>query len=69
MTQRVKLIDEKNTKEYKKYVTQITLLHEMLIHAMKPKQTTNLTNVEKLKSLLASLRTSYFSWEGKKYGH
>lgn len=69
MTQRVKLIDEKNTKEYKKYVTQITLLPEMLIHAMKTKQTTNLANVEKLKSLLASFRTNYFSWEGKKHGH
>jgi len=69
MTQRVKPVDEKNTKEYKKYVKQITLLHEMLVYAMKAKQTTDLANVEKLRSLLASFRTAYFAPGGKKHSH
>lgn len=69
MTQRVKPVDEKNTKEYKKYVKQITLLHQMLVYAMKAKQTTDLANVEKLRSLLASFRTAYSVPEGKKHSH
>lgn len=65
MTQRVKPVDEKNTEEHKKYVKQITLLHEMLVYAMKAKQTTDLANVEKIRSVLASFRTAYFGAEGK----
>jgi len=60
MTQRVKPVDEKNTKAYKKYVEQITLLHQMLVHAMKAKQTVDLGHVEKLRALSASFRTAYF---------
>jgi len=36
------------------------LLLEMLVYSMKAKQTTDLSNVEKLKSLLAEFRTVYF---------
>ena len=65
MTQRVKPADEKDPKGYEKYSKQITLLHKMLIHAMKAKQTTDLAHVEKLRSLLADFRAAYFSSEEK----
>lgn len=63
MTQRVKPVGEENAKQYKKYVEKMTLLHKMLIYAMKVKQTTDLENVKALKSLSASFRTAYFGTE------
>ena len=63
MTQRVKPVDQGNTEEYGKYVKKVTLLHQMLVYAMKTKQTTDLANVEKLRSLLADFRGAYFESE------
>jgi len=69
MTQRIKPIYEKDTKEHKKYLRQLTLLHEMLVYAMKSKQTTDIENVEKLKSLLSDFRNVYFGPESGRYIH
>jgi nickel superoxide dismutase len=66
MTQRIKPADENNQIEYKKYMKELTLLHEMLIYAMKTKQTTDLANVEKLRSLLSSFKTSYLGSKDRK---
>ncbi len=60
MAQRVKLPAKGNTKAYSEYVKKLTLLHEMLIYAMKTKQTTDLDNVEKLRSLLDEFHKVYF---------
>ena len=64
MTQRIKPVAEEDGKAYKEYVKKLTLLHEMMVYAMKSKQTTDLANVEKLRSLLASFKTAYFGTEG-----
>jgi nickel superoxide dismutase len=66
MTQRIKPADETNQAEYKKYVKELTLLHEMLIYTMKAKQTTDLANVEKLRALVSSFKMSYFGSKDKK---
>ena len=58
MAQRIKPV-EKGADGYDKYIKQLTLLHEMLITTMKTKQTTDLANVEKLRSLLDEFRTAY----------
>jgi nickel superoxide dismutase len=63
MTQRVKPVAEDDMENYKKYLEKITLLHKMLIAAMKAKQTTDLTHVEELRSLLVKFRTAYFGAE------
>lgn len=47
------------------YVKKLTLLHEMLIYAMKSKQTTDLKNTEKLKSLVAEFAKIYLPKEHK----
>jgi nickel superoxide dismutase len=60
MTQRVKPVDKENSGAYNKYIKQLTVLHEMLVHAMKAKQTTDITHIEKLKSLLEEFRQVYF---------
>ena len=60
MAQRIKLVGDTKSKAYQEYIRKLTLLHEMLVYSMKAKQTTDLTNVEKLKTLLAEFRTAYF---------
>ena len=53
MTQRIKM----DTKNYEK---KVTLLHQMLVYAMKCKQTTDLSNTQKLRSLLKQFEDLYF---------
>jgi len=60
MAQRLKPADKAKGKDYEEYVEKLTSLHEMLVYSMKAKQTTDLTNVEKLRALLAEFRTAYF---------
>ena len=52
MTQRIKA-------DAKKYNEKLKVLHHMLIYAMKSKQTTDLANTEKLKSLLKEFEILY----------
>ena len=59
MAQRVKPVDRTDGKAYAEYVKKLTLLHEMLVYSMKAKQTTDLSNVEKLRKLLAEFRSAY----------
>jgi len=59
MTQRLKPVHEVGSKAYARYIRQLTLLHEMLLHAMKAKQTTDLAHVEKLRELTRSFRQAY----------
>ena len=61
MTQRIQPVDSQNTKIYQDYVKELALLHEMLIYAMKAKQTTDLAHVQKLRTLVTAFRTSYLS--------
>jgi nickel superoxide dismutase len=59
MAQRIKPPAEADTESQSDYIKKITLLHEMLIYSMKAKQTTDLANVEKLRSLLKEFREVY----------
>ena len=67
MAQRIKPVDKSDAAGYEKYIKQLTLLHEMLVYSMKTKQTTDLANVEKLRSLLADFRSAYLG-EAKPLG-
>lgn len=59
MTQRVK---PKPTADaaYAKYITQLTTLHAMLIHAMKAKQTTDPAHCHRLRELIDQFAAAYF---------
>jgi nickel superoxide dismutase len=59
MAQRIKPADKTDTKAHQEYIKKLSLLHEMLICSMKTKQTTDLSNVEKLKILLDEFRAAY----------
>jgi nickel superoxide dismutase len=58
MTQRIK-------PDATKYQEKLTLLHQMLLHAMKCKQTTDLSEVTTLRSLLKQFDALYFEGEHK----
>ena len=45
LAQRIKIKAENNTEEFTDYQKKLTLLHKMLVFAMKSKQTTDLNNV------------------------
>ena len=54
MTQRIKF-------DAKEYAKKVGLLHQMLVYAMKCKQTTDLENVQKLREALKEFETLYFA--------
>jgi nickel superoxide dismutase len=60
MAQRIKLVNKSQGKAYEDYIKKLTLLHEILVYSMKAKQTTDLSNIEKLRSLLTEFRVAYF---------
>ena len=58
--QRIKVVDPSDADNYNKYIERLTLLHQILVHAMKAKQTTDLTVIENLRSTLHAFEESYF---------
>lgn len=58
MAQRIKP-KAANSEEHAKYVHELTLLHKMIVHAMKAKQTTDQEHVEALRTLIGQLEKSY----------
>jgi len=64
MAQRVKLPAEGDMKAQNDYVRKLTLLHRMLVYSMNAKQTTDLDNVEKLRSSLKEFHDIYFAKAG-----
>ena len=59
MAQRIKLPEKDDVKAHNDYVKKLTLLHEMLVYTMKAKQTTDLENVVRLRSLLHDFQHAY----------
>jgi hypothetical protein len=66
LAQRIKM-KELTDPEYASYQNKVTVLHQMMVYAMKCKQTTDLENVNKLKSLVDGFEEMYFSKEDKKH--
>jgi nickel superoxide dismutase len=60
MTQRVKLPKEGDEAAQKKYVRQLSLLHDLLVTAMKMKQTTDLAHVEHARAVVDDFAAAYF---------
>ena len=69
MTQRLKPVDMKNSQEYSNYLEKLNLCHMILVYAMKAKQTTDLSHVEKLRNLVESFRKAYFGQKKEMHEH
>jgi len=67
LTQRIKLIDPVDETAHKDYLNKLSLLHEMLVYAMKCKQTTDLANTQKLSELTDRFYSAYFGEEEKEH--
>ena len=61
LTQRIKSIDSGDEQAAEKYVEKLALCHQILVYAMKAKQTTDLDNVKKLTSLVGEFKKIYFA--------
>lgn len=58
--QRIKITDKKDDAAFKKYEAQLVALHELLVYAMKAKQTTDLAYIEKLRKGVETFEGLYF---------
>lgn len=63
MAQRIKPADPADEAATAKYVKELTLLHQILVQAMKAKQTTDLAHVETLRTLIHDFQHSYMGME------
>jgi nickel superoxide dismutase len=59
LTQRVKPVEAKETEAFKNYQQKLTLLHKMIVYAMKTKQSLDPANVAELRNLLSSFHSEY----------
>lgn len=69
LTQRIKPADTSQGDDYARYQKHLELLHRMLVHAMKSKQTTDTGHVDALRELAQEFRTSYLGPEGEAHAH
>ncbi len=60
LTQRIKPV-EAGAEGYDQYRSQVALLHQMLVYAMKCKQTTDQANIDKLRELVKTFAAGYFA--------
>ena len=61
MTQRVKVPSTTDKASAAKYTKQLTLLHQLLVAAMKMKQTTDLNHITRARTLVNDFAGAYFS--------
>ena len=69
MNQRVAPVESSDKAAYDKYVTQITLLHRMLVRAMQCKQTLDEQHVTELRKLFDAFADAYFTDEERQHTH
>jgi nickel superoxide dismutase len=60
LNQRIKIVDVSNAESYSKYIKQLTLLHQLMVYAMKSKQTTDLQYIDKMRDTLHAFQHAYF---------
>ncbi len=61
LTQRIKGPEPKDKNAEDSYMKKLTLCHQILVLAMKTKQTTDLENVKSLKSAVTQFKEAYFN--------
>jgi len=60
LTQRIKPADRNDRREYARYLEKLEVLHLILVHAMRAKQTTDLGEVDALRALIRDFDRLYF---------
>jgi len=67
LTQRVKFAEPEDKDKYKKYINQLTYLHQLIVYSMKAKQSTDLKNIDNLKNSLSHFEVSYFGKDAHRH--
>jgi nickel superoxide dismutase len=67
LTQRIKPVNPGDATAYKDYTNKLVLLHQLIVYAMKCKQTVDLENVKKLRTLLDQFDKAYFGLTEKEH--
>ena len=67
LTQRIKSAEADDEEAKLSYVKKLTICHQILVYAMKAKQSTDLENIKHLKSAVEQFKTVYF--EPKEHSH
>lgn len=67
LTQRVKFTEPTDTNKYKKYINQLTYLHQLIVYSMKAKQSTDITNITNLSSALGKFENAYFDKDAHRH--
>jgi nickel superoxide dismutase len=65
LAQRIKPVDPTDKTAVGKYFRELKMLHEMIVHAMKCKQTTDVEHCAKLRELIKSFKASYMGDQAK----
>ena len=60
LKQRIKLVARSAKKEYKEYLNKLSLLHQIMFHSMKAKQTTDIAHTTQMSNLLQEFHKVYF---------
>lgn len=60
LNQRIIPVEKDGSKMYGVYINELTILHQILIYAMKSKQSTDIANTEKLYELIDTFEKVYF---------
>jgi len=66
LAQRIKPTDSSDRQEYSKYLRELMMLHQIVVHAMKAKQTTDLEHVAALRKLIDQFEASYLGEKAAK---
>ncbi|MBE7558847.1 superoxide dismutase [bacterium] len=69
LDQRIKPVADKGSEAYKTYLAQLETIHGMLVTIVKCKQTTDESQVEKLRELRGQLYAMYFGKDHEKHTH
>ncbi len=69
MAQRIKPVEKTDPNAYEKYVSKLTLLHQILVTSMKAKQTTDLSETKQLTDLLAQFKKAYYEQDTGHHKH
>jgi len=67
MAQRLKPAEKTDAAAYEKYLTKLTLLHQMLVTSMKSKQGTDLATTKQLNDLLSQFKKAYYEEHGHEH--
>jgi len=67
LTQRIKNTEADDEEAKSSYIKKLTICHQILVYAMKAKQSTDLENIKHLKSAVEQFKTVYF--EPKEHSH